>query len=274
MSNEESKIFAKLFFESLGYSVGPIPQVKEGGQKRADLKATLNDETIVIEAKGKAPNQGYIDLLERVKAQGYGSITREEVAWNAMSSVVEKANRQLEATTAPDNAARILWISCLHDDWKYVLETFRHRLYGDVEVTIFQEINSLPVAIETRSCLYYDYSDFYRYRSIDGAVLACPVGVKVLVNEFGIRVSQFRSTKLYSESKLKGVLYDPESLRESNKVLAIYDLSERNQHTKWQYLLDNYGFKTSVMKSYSYKALMSVQLDTDGKSPFRKTKAG
>lgn len=251
MSNEVSKIFAKLFFESVGYSVDPIQLVKEKGQKRADLRATLNDETIIIEAKSKAPNQGYIDLLEKVKAQGYGTIPREEVAWNAMSSIVEKANRQLEATPAPENAVRVLCISCLHDDWEYVLDTFRHRLYGDVELTIFQEINSLPVLIGTRSCLYYDYSDFYRYRSIDAVVLASPIGVKVLVNEFGIRVRQFRLTKLYSETKQKGVLYDPESLRELNKVLAIYDLSERNQYTKRQYLLDNYGFKTSVMRSYS-----------------------
>jgi hypothetical protein len=260
MSKEESKIFAKLFFESTGYTVETIPV---SGKERADLKATLLNETIIIEAKGKASNQGYYDLLEKVRANGFGSITREEIAWNALSSIAEKANSQLDATPASENSARILFISCLHNDWEFVLETFEHRLYGDVQLAIVHEINGLPINVETRPCFYYNGSDFYRYRSIDAAVLAGPNGVKILVNEFGIRVKHFRLTKLYSDANQKGVLCDPQLLRESDKILAILDPLRNDPNAKWQYLLDNYGFRTSVMRSYYYKALTTVQIHTD-----------
>ncbi len=249
-----------MFLESAGYSVEFIPHSKERTQKRADLKATLGKEILIVEAKGKAANQGYLDLLQQVQTQGHGSCTRQVVAWNALSSVVEEASHQLKETPAPENSSRILWISCLHDDWKFVFEAFQHRLYGVVDLCLFRETGDLPEMVGIRRCFYYNSSDFSRYQVIDGAILAGPTGAKVLVNEFGNRVDQFRLTNLYLKMKERDLLCDPRLVRESEGALAIFDPSLKDQNSKWQYLLDHYGFKTSVMFNYHYKALVSVQI--------------
>lgn len=263
MDNEESRVHAERLLKNGGYSVTPIPQSKTHGQKRADLKATIGQEILIVEAKSKAPHQEYFKLLEKVRTQGCGDCTREDVAWNALSSIVEEASRQLEATPAPETSVRILWISCLHDDWNFVFEAFKHRLYGDVELSLFQRQASGLPKLESRTCFYYKPSDFYRYRSIDAAVFAGPSGACVLVNEFGNRVRQLRSTKLYTEMKSLGALVDPETLRESQKILAILDQSRCDETAKWQYLLDTYGVMTQVLNSYHYKALIAVDICPD-----------
>lgn len=249
-----------MFLESASYSVEFIPRSKEQGQKRADLKATLGEETLIVEAKGKAPHQGYLDLLKQVQEQGFGSCTRQEIAWNALSSVVEEASRQLKETSAPENSSRILWISCLHDDWEFVFEAFQHRLYGVVDLNLFRETGDLPEMVGIRRCFYYNSSDFFRYPIIDAAILAGPTDAKVLVNEFGNRVKQFRLTNLYLKMKERGVLCDPKLLCESGDALAIFVPSLQDHDSKWQYLLDSYGFKTSVIFNYNYKALVSVPI--------------
>jgi hypothetical protein len=264
MSVEDSRVHAKMMLEAAGYSVTPIPRSKVHGQERADLKATLGQEILIVEAKGKAPHQGYFDLLEKVRTQGYGCCSREEVAWNALSSVAEKASCQLEKTPAPETCVRILWISCLHNDWRFVFDAFRHRLYGDVKLCLFRKAKGLPEIVGTRPCFYYNPSDFCRYQSIDAAILAGPNGAQVLVNEFGTRVRQLRNTKLYTEMKELGALLDPEMLRESGKALAILDLSLRDQKAKWQYLFESFGFMTTVLRSYSYMSLTSGQIDPNG----------
>lgn len=261
MNDEESKDHARIYLEAAGYSVTPIPVSKVCGQERADLLATLGQEILIVEAKGKAPHQGYFDLLEMVRTQGYGSCAREVAAWNALSSVTEKASRQLAETPAPETSARILWISCLHEDWEFVFDAFQHRLYGDVELSLFPKAEALPQTVETRRCFYYEPSDFCRFQSIDAAVLAGPNGAKVLVNEFGSRVRQLRNTKLYTGMMAKGALCDPEELRKLGDALAILGPLLNDQKVKWQYLLETYGFKTSVRRSYHWEALIALQLD-------------
>jgi len=261
MNDEESKVHAKVLLEAAGYSVTSILQSEVQGQKRADLKATLNQEILIVEAKGKAPHQGYFDLREMARTQGHGSCAREVAAWNALSSIAEKANRQLEETPAPETSVRILWISCLHEDWEFVFDAFQHRLYGDVEVSLFPKAEPLPQTIETRRCFYYEAADFCRYRSIDAAVLAGPNGAKVLVNEFGFRVQQLRTTKLYTGMMAKNALSDPETLRQSGKALAILGPIPNDQKAKWKYLLETYELKTSVLHSYHWEALITLQLN-------------
>jgi hypothetical protein len=235
-----------------------IPVSKEEKQKRADLKASLDNEVLIIEAKSKEPHQGYFDLLKQVQTKGYGSCTREEIAWNALSSVVEGASHQLIETPAPQSSPRILWVSCLHDDWRFVLDTFQHRLYGDVDLNLFRDTSGLPEMVGIRRCFYYNGSDFLRYQIVDAAILAGPTSAKVLVNELGNRVEQLRLTTLYMKMKEYSALCDPKLLRESGEAIAILDTSLRDQNAKWQYLLDKYGFKTSIMHNYSYKALLSI----------------
>jgi len=261
MKDEDSKVHAKIMLEAAGYSVTSIPPSKTPGQKRADLKATFEQEVLIVEAKSKDPHQEYLHLLNEVQTHGLGDCSREVVAWNALSSVAEKASLQLEATPAPETAVRILWISCLHDDWEFIFDAFRHRLYGNVELVLFQKTGGLPKMVGTRPCYYYDPSDFFRFQSIDVAVFAGPKGAQVLVNEFGSRVRHLRATRLYSGMKDLSALWDPQTLRESGEALAILDPS-RNK-SKWQYLLETYGFMTSVLHSFHYKALISVNIDSD-----------
>ena len=43
---------------------------------------------------------------------------------------------------------------------------------------------------------------------------------------------------------------DPEILRKKGEILSILSNKELNKKECWQYILDTYGYKTSVMSQY------------------------
>lgn len=257
MSHEISKQHAQELLESLGYAVASIATVTN--DKRADLFATFGEETLVVEAKSKAEHKEYLALMKVAAIQGSCSIARKELAWSSLSSFVEGAHRQLQATPAPTAASRIFWIPCLHDDWDFLFAAFEHRLYGTVELSAVKVPVSLSQMPEIRTCFYYDHADFLRYKDIDAVVLAGPEGeLRMLVNEYGTRVQHLRQTHIYDIMRSCNALIDPTTRCVDGKALAISDSSATTPKAKWQHLLEKYGLMTSKMQSENFKMRLLV----------------
>jgi len=257
MADEESKEFAIRFFEALQYKVAAVPTADDLEQQRADLVATHEDDLFVIEAKGKAEQQDFLAHQARVRESGSSILTREVKPWNAVSSMIKTAAGQLGATPAPLHAVRLLWVSCLHRDWEFVLEATRRRLFGQALLSRFAQVaDDLPEMLDPQECFYYSPADFVRFHVIDGAILAGPKGFSLLVNEFGQRAVRLRATRLHREMLQHGAVVDPLVLERAGQAMAIRkSIPVRDHRARWQYLLDTYGVLTSAMHEHVLYAL-------------------
>jgi hypothetical protein len=243
----------------LHYRISPIPTASDLGELRADLLAEHEDDVLIVEAKAKAEHSAFLEHMVRLRESGTSVLERPLAPWNALSSMVEKAARQLEATPAPSHAVRILWASCLHGDWQFVLEALQRRLFGQVPLTRFKRTGGLPEMLEPQECFYYGPADFLRYRSIDGTILACPQGVRLLVNEFGERVAQLRSTHLHREMSRHGLVTDPVEVEGTGHAMAIRRaLPARNPKARWQYLVDTYGVMTAPVVETNFRSDLAI----------------
>lgn len=260
MEDEDSKIHAKLLLEGFGYVVESIPVSENLGERRADLKATLDTDVLVVEAKGKAPHYAYVELIREARSKGLGTLSREITSWNGLWSVVEKAAQQLNATTAAEPAARSLFISCIHTDAGFVFEAFRHCLYGEVDLALWSRTDGLPQQRGIRRCFYYESSAFVRYTELDAVIFAGPEGSQMLVNEFGTRLNWVRRSRLYAEYQKAQALHDPEAERKLGKALAVLSHRRLEPLERHTYLLENYGFMTNPMKSYLFNGLIVISI--------------
>ncbi len=258
MSEEDSKTYAKLLFKDLGYSVTLIPESQKHKEKRADLKAIYGSDEIIIEAKGKEAHKDYIDLIKEVKSKGLASSSRKVVPWSALSSVVREATEQLQNTPAPKTALRILFISSLNDDWKYVLDASRYLLYGEVKLNLWRETDADDRYCGSLPCFYYEFSEFRNYPILDAVILGGPKGLMLLINEFGERKTHIKKSLLYSKVESTSLLLDPELKRSKGEALAILSPKPLYGKERYQYLLNTYGFKTSVNNEYQFNGLIMV----------------
>ncbi len=261
MKDEPSKTYASLLLESVGYTVTQIPVSQEPNEERADLMAVIQDDDIlIVEAKGKEPHEAYLHLIAQAETRGVATCSRRITPWSALSSVIAKATRQLQATPAPNIAPRVLLISCIHDDWSYVLDAFQYRLYGEVELALWRRTVGMPAQAGTLPCFYYDSSEFCRHRTLDAVILGGPAGQMLLVNEFGERVMHLRKSRLYSEALDAQGLCDPEVKRANGEAIAVLAADVLGERERWQYLLDTYGFMTNVMTRNQFNALAIIPL--------------
>jgi len=259
VGDEDSKTYAMLLLEGLGYTVTEIPESRVLNEERADLKAVRGrDDVLIVKAKGKDPHKVYCELVAEAESKGSATRSRAVVSWSALSSVIEKATRQLQATPAPETAPRVILISCIHDDWRYVLDAFRYRLYGEVELALWRGTGGIPEHAGTLPCFYYDFSEFRRYPNLEAVILGGPEGQQLLINEFAERTTFLRKSRLYSEALNTKALCDPEVKRAAGEALAVLAAGVLDQQARWQYLLDMYGFMTNIMTPHQFNALAIV----------------
>lgn len=261
MADEESKQFATRFFESLDHRVISIETAAELGELRADLLVEYEQDVFVVEAKSKAEHAEFLEHMKRVRDLGTSVLDRTIDPWNALSSTIEKAARQLQATPAPAHAVRLLWASCLHADWRFVLEAIQRRLFGTVLLSRFvQQSDALPTMLDPQECFYYGPADFPRYRMLDGAILACPKGARLLVNEFGERADQLRRTAFHHRMNEGGLVTDPVALEASGQAMAIRKaVPAKDSGARWQYLADTYRVMTAPMREHTFRSDLVIR---------------
>lgn len=263
MSEEPSKHHARAFFKGAGFTVIDVPRHPQ--EKRADLMATYQNETHVVEAKGKAPTQAFRDFRADVAKAGCASIVRYLESWSCLSDIVKDAEAQLLITPAPQRAFRLLWISCEHDDADFVLQLFKIRLYGLATLTVWRPPG--PSFQGTVRCFYYWHNDFWQCRGIDAAILAGTNRCQLCVNEFGNGYAELRNSHLWRMFRDAKAVCDPMELEQNGEAFAIRDSIPRNdQRALWQYVRDHYGAMTSVMLQSQFCGELFVPIEKDTES--------
>ena len=260
MGDEPSKCYARTFLEDAGFTVFDVPLHPE--EKRADLMATYQNETYVIEAKEKATTKAFQNFRAEVKKTGDSSIERYLESWSRLSAIVKNAEKQLLITPAPEGAFRLLWISCKHDDADFVLSMFKIRLYGLAKLSIFRPPG--PSFQGIVQCFYYWHNDFWQCPGIDAAILANTTRCQLCANEFGNSYAELRNTHLWHMFRDAKAIFDPVELEQKGEAFAIKDSIPRDdQKALWKYLRDRYGVMTSMMSQSEFRGELVVPIKKD-----------
>lgn len=254
---EPSAELARDFFTWLGFQVEDIPTID--GQKRADLRAVLDGEEHVLEAKERLPHFEWRAAMQQAEAQGYAITTRAIEPWQTLSNTILKAHAQLVATPAGSDAFRILCIFAPHSDDDFVISCVEKRLIGVQLLMAYRSLREPPEPID---CYYYDENDFERCPGIDAALLFARDGARLLINHYSANRERFLTSYLCTTlmAKAERAVIDAVSETQAGRGFMLdKDFSgPREGNAQWTYLRDKHGVLTSrVMESY-FKSVLIV----------------
>lgn len=250
-AGDQSALLARAVLQAEGFLVEDIPALD--AEKRADLRATFGDEEYVVEAKLRGPDRGWIELAKRAEAEGVAMISRRVAPWNALSSTIEDAHRQLQATPRSPVAFCVLWTVALHQDGEFAIDCVEKRLLGVESVVVVRQLDSLS----TSQCFYYSSNDFERFPELDAAVVGTERGGRLLVNSFSPRRELLRKGRLYRAFESRGAVIDAELLEQQGAAFLIAKdfVGPRTGSSQWQYLKDRYGILVSAMVESQFNGL-------------------
>ena len=182
--HDHNRDAVKKRLEALSFKVDIVPEVPN--EKRPDLVALRDNTTMFVEVKTRVEDTNLRAKMESVGVGATGSFLTSLDKHNSLSVDVERANTQLGAAAAPDDF-RILWFRAdnglfVHD----TLEQIRATLLGIRMVLAERNGERRP-----RACVYAGYSDFFRCREIDGAMVEIDGALTLIVNQFSRRYERF-----------------------------------------------------------------------------------
>jgi len=216
----------------LGLTVIDV-QPKEGEQ-RADFLATIARETYVVEVKGPGEDPSF---ARKLHAQGHAEIIRPAGRTNTASRKIKEANDQLLATPAPEDAFRV--VALVSDGHSEELQTMQYvsTLYGK-ELLYYLSNNELTGPFD---CYYFSFSEFYRHRSLDAALLFSPDGSRLCPNTFSNRCQAFLSSHLYQFHLEHSAVEDPREAETRGKAFILdADIDRRNEAPLLEYIAAKY----------------------------------
>jgi hypothetical protein len=260
---EQSTEFVRLILDEEGFTVTDIEVCPD--ERRADLFVSYGSEEYIIEAKSRAPHQGWNELMKRARTEGGATTSRRIDPWNALSSTILEAYQQLLSTPAPAEVFRVLWCVVLHDDGEFVKACMKKRLLGTERLVAIE----LPVMASTFNkppkiidCHYHGSNDFERCPKLDAAVVFTREGGQLLVNMYSEQRARFRSSCLHTIFSKYNAVIDAEVAEQRGEafMLGCDFVGPRNGKSQWVYIRDRYGVGTSIMIDQQFNALATMNL--------------
>jgi hypothetical protein len=253
---EASTEHARLVLAGEGFKVEDIPEAPPN--KRADLRVWAGEEEYIVEAKLRAPHDGWLELMKKVGAEGYASTSRQIDPWSSLSSTILQAHAQLAATPAGPGAFRVLWAVALHADDGFVISCLEKRLLGSVQIVLID-----PMALKVGdivTCYHHASNDFERCPQLDAAVLGTRTGANLFINYFSERRAALRASRLHGVFDAHGAVVDPEVQAASGKAYMLGNDFEgpRDGKTQAAYLRKKHGIMGNVMMEFQFAGMAMV----------------
>ena len=255
MPDKKTEVLVAEFLRNLGFTVSRISRSDE--EPRPDFIVSKDHEVYIIEERSKEIPHLFDVAEKQAKKCGIGSASERLMPSNTLSGIVQKKKVQLAHKESAD-AFRILWFSCMHSGAEHIFELMKHTLYGLASVSAWSDTapDLLKVSVP---CYYYYRSTFFRCPWLDATVLWSGKLWAFCVNEFGEHVEALRKCGLYRLFIKTGGLQDPQVLEKEGRAFVIRgDVDRTDEHAKWDYLLKEYGFRTSVVLESAFAGMISV----------------
>jgi len=235
MTSDESpeELEAHRFFEHLGYAVSRIAET--GSAQAADFRVRDSQEAFLVEVKGRGPNANFARQLE-IEARAESEQRMARI--NTISRQVREAADQLAATDPDDRTSfRVLAFVAAGDDPDLQVDQFQKTIYGTVD--LLTDTGSGATAMP---CFYFTFSDFFRFRHIDAAVVLSPRGARLCINGFGGASHLLRASRLHSSFSSADAVTDPALVEgQGQAYIADTDFDRRDELAVLAYVREKYG---------------------------------
>lgn len=254
MTENLAEKYTRIILESHGFCVNRLKP--PNGIRCADYLVTKDSESFLVEVTDKSESDFLSNILSKAEIEGVATGSRELVFSNRIDGILREKEKQLEQTSMiHPNIPRVVWLSALNQDSRYILMSVKQTVYGLQTCTVLQASGEFS----SKLCFYRNHSAFFKYRNIDALILANKEGGIICINEFSNRSDVIRSSKLAEmfppESRV-----DPLNLEKAGKAYCVRcDAPRKDDKAVWEYLYDTYGVRTSAMHSSEFVGYVSTQ---------------
>ncbi len=263
MTGKREERHMEQVMEKESFKVLPISPSRE---KTPDYIVYDNKDKYYVEVKGKQPASETIALEQSLVETGLGTASLIVCRTNPLSKTISEAARQLEALTNETGSFRVIWLSFLETDHQVQSERAVCTLYGIRRLQVVLNPKNLDTFqwIQSALCFYYDFSDFYRYPHVDGAIIATQDRGLLCVNEFSDNAPKFRCSRLFSIFKTS--IIDPLDLKSNNQLLFVdSDIDRRDEGKVLEHLRNKHKpYYFSPMIESAFLGRIEIDLNKQG----------
>lgn len=176
--------------EALGFRVEHIPE--DPKLSKPDLRATKSTEVYYFEVKTRELDAELRSKMESVAVGKTESMPVSLDKQNWLSGDIKKAGEQLKSLAGPTDF-RVLWYRA---DSKPFVQDAREQL-GSTLLGIRMVFGQRNGGKRVRPCVYAGFSDYWRYRDIDGSIVEADGLLNLIPNEFSPRREAFSKSALF-----------------------------------------------------------------------------
>jgi len=223
----------KVLIEDLGLEA---EKIDEEDQETPDFIALDENDVMFIELKEKDSSEDYLREREEAFNSGelYSSTSSLKNCKN-VSNVVKKANRQIDSL-ASGSEFRIVWLHAKGPEKEALLDKFICSLYGKADIYDLEKGRR-----QNKECYYFDYSDFFKYRSsLDGAILSKNQQMILALNDGSPRYDSFKKSSFVKGFSDYTVIDPPVWEKEKRIWIADCDISRKDSDALLAYLSEKY----------------------------------
>ena len=223
----------RAFFEACNLKV---TRIETGPRKTPDFLVTGDGPGYLVEAKGR-----FDDATIRKELDSGQAVTRACLYGHssAIERIIRDTRKQLETFDSEHRYYWLVWLSAETEfaNTKLTFEQFVSTLYGIRQVVYADKEGN---AVSQR-CYYARPGVFERWPEVDGAIISCPDGFVLCVNEFGTRKDQLCQLKVpmrLSERRAVVIPQEREVLGEC--LIADTAINRRDETVLRDYLRKHY----------------------------------
>lgn len=190
--------------------------------------------------------------MEKTLARGevaeFSDITSRK---NAVSKRILEASVQL-ASIDIEVDYRMIWIMAVDRNQKMKRKQFKASLYGTATICDLD-------LLQTISCYYFGFNDFYRTQNvIDAALISTVEGEEMCLNTHSPNYLKIK--KSFLAEKFGSACCDPfQEEKEKKAMIVDADIDRRDKQIVLKYLRKKYNRnKLQDMQEHYYSALISI----------------
>ena len=233
-SENQIELEARAFFEACNLKVTRIGT--SPNKKTPDFLVQGDGRGYLIEAKGRFDDERIkneldtSNIVSRIRPYGH-SLTIE--------GIIQYAHEQLEAF---DLEHRYYWLVWLSVETKFASpkltsEQFVSTLYG-IHQVVYADKKGNAVS---KRCYYAQPGAFERWPEVDGAIISCPDGFVLCVNEFSTRKDQLCQLKVPMRlAERRAVVIPQEREVRGECFVADTEINRRDETVLRDYLRKHY----------------------------------
>lgn len=252
--NPIEEVVRKLLIQD-GFLVMKLPE--SSTQKTCDFWVKDDQVEYFVEVKAKFDDE---DILHEIRKYGSYLRWKRRGRTGTISSIVHKANRQIDSSIKHKDNFHVCWIyidpKC---DGDFVFDQIKYTLYG-IEEILATDDKGHP---DDRECFFFTSADFRRYIQLDGVVVHNQRGLILLVNNFSQRYEKFTKSKIYQIYHNHGALVEPCKLEKAKQCYIVdIDGTREDKRAILEYIKKKYNLiqvQNVILKRLSFSVGVSTE---------------